>query len=74
MCLYPDVQRKAQQELDRVVGTGRLPEFKDREELVYIEAVIKGAFNFVVFFNHPMQANNVFSTESIRWQPVLPFG
>ncbi|KAK7464079.1 hypothetical protein VKT23_006240 [Stygiomarasmius scandens] len=41
MCLYPDVQRKAQQELDRVVGTGRLPDFKDREELVYIEAVIK---------------------------------
>lgn len=25
MLLYPDVQRKAQSEIDRVVGPGRLP-------------------------------------------------
>lgn len=39
MSLYPDVQRKAQKELDRVVGPNRLPDFDDYENLVYIRAV-----------------------------------
>ncbi|KAJ5762254.1 uncharacterized protein N7511_005636 [Penicillium nucicola] len=41
MALFPEVQRKAQQELDRVVGTSRLPQFRDREDLVYINALVK---------------------------------
>jgi hypothetical protein len=40
MALYPDVQKKAQAELDRVLG-GRLPEFHDRPNLPYINALIK---------------------------------
>ncbi|KAF9443998.1 cytochrome P450 [Macrolepiota fuliginosa MF-IS2] len=40
MCLYPEVQNKAQEELDRVVG-GRLPGFSDRDSLPYVNAVIK---------------------------------
>ena len=36
---YPDVQRKAQDEIDAVVGTDRLPTFSDRPSLPYIEAV-----------------------------------
>ena len=40
MALYPDVQSKAQAELDTVVGTGRLPEFEDRQSLPYIEAIM----------------------------------
>ncbi|KAI6095101.1 cytochrome P450 [Pisolithus croceorrhizus] len=39
MVLYPDVQKKAQEEIDRVVGTDRLPDFDDRPNLPYIEAV-----------------------------------
>ena len=39
MSLYPDIQRKAQEELDRVVGPNRLPNFDDREKLIYIRAV-----------------------------------
>ncbi|CAL1710835.1 unnamed protein product [Somion occarium] len=39
MSLYPDVQRKAQAELDRVVGPDRLPDFNHLDELVYIQAV-----------------------------------
>jgi len=39
MTLYPDVARKAQAELDAVVGTDRLPQFSDRENLPYINAV-----------------------------------
>ncbi|KAF8874751.1 cytochrome P450 [Infundibulicybe gibba] len=41
MALYPDVQRKAQAELDSVLGKNRLPEFSDRDSLPYVNAVIK---------------------------------
>lgn len=41
MLLYPDVQRKAQAELDRVVGSDRLPEFSDERSLPYITAVVQ---------------------------------
>ncbi|KDQ14634.1 hypothetical protein BOTBODRAFT_32384 [Botryobasidium botryosum FD-172 SS1] len=41
MALFPEVQKKAQAEIDRVVGNGRLPTFEDREGLPYIGCVIK---------------------------------
>ena len=41
MALYPDVLKKAQAELDAVVGPDRLPEFEDRASMPYINAVIK---------------------------------
>jgi cytochrome P450 len=41
MTLYPEVQAKAQAELDAVVGRDRLPTFADRERLPYIDAVLK---------------------------------
>ncbi|TFK47996.1 cytochrome P450 [Heliocybe sulcata] len=41
MAMYPEVQRKAQQELDAVVGSQRLPDFSDRENLPYINAIVK---------------------------------
>ena len=41
MVLHPEVQRKAQQEIHRVVGTDRLPSFDDREHLSYLAAVHK---------------------------------
>lgn len=40
MLLYPDVQRKAQEEIDRVVGD-RLPTMEDQDELQYIRACMK---------------------------------
>ncbi|KAJ7726908.1 cytochrome P450 [Mycena metata] len=41
MLLYPEAHDKAQAELDSVVGTHRLPTFSDRENLPYIEALMK---------------------------------
>lgn len=32
LILYPDVQKKAQQEIDRVIGRGRLPNLMDRPQ------------------------------------------
>ncbi|KAG6855532.1 hypothetical protein H0H87_001515, partial [Tephrocybe sp. NHM501043] len=39
--LHPEVQIKAQEELDRVLGNSRLPEFSDRKDLPYICAIVK---------------------------------
>ncbi|EIN07331.1 cytochrome P450 [Punctularia strigosozonata HHB-11173 SS5] len=37
----PDMQKRAQQELDSVVSSERLPEFHDQEKLPYITAICK---------------------------------
>ena len=39
MTLYPEVQRKAQAEVDAVVGPDRLPSFQDRDRLPYVSAI-----------------------------------
>ena len=36
MAMYPDVQRKAQEEIDAVVGSDRLPAPMDRDRLPYV--------------------------------------
>ncbi|EMD41380.1 hypothetical protein CERSUDRAFT_109980 [Gelatoporia subvermispora B] len=41
MVLYPEVLKRAQQELERVVGPNRLPDFLDRPNLPYINAICK---------------------------------
>ncbi|KAH9975189.1 cytochrome P450, partial [Russula compacta] len=41
MLLYPDIQKKAQHELDSVIGRERLPTFEDRPRLPFIDAVCK---------------------------------
>ena len=40
MSLYPDDQRRAQEEIDRVVGVDRLPNFQDKASLPYVNALI----------------------------------
>ena len=41
MVLYPEVMKKAQAEIDNVVGPDTLPTFGDRERLPYVEAIVK---------------------------------
>ena len=41
MTLFPDIQKRAQAEIDIVVGDGRLPSFEDRERLPFVEAIVK---------------------------------
>ncbi|CAL1701205.1 unnamed protein product [Somion occarium] len=48
MSLYPDVQRKAQVELDHVVGSERLPDFSDHDDLVYIQAIALESMRWTV--------------------------
>ncbi|KAG2001549.1 cytochrome P450 [Coprinopsis cinerea AmutBmut pab1-1] len=40
LCLFPEVHKKAQVEIDAVVGNDRLPTFEDRQNLPYINALV----------------------------------
>lgn len=40
MVLNADVQKRAQEEIDQVVGMSRLPEFSDRNSMPYVEATL----------------------------------
>ena len=37
----PDVQRKAQAEVDQIVGNSLLPKFSDEGAIPYVQAVLK---------------------------------
>jgi len=41
MTIYPEVLKKAQAEVDVVVGDKRLPTMKDRDALPYVNALCK---------------------------------
>lgn len=44
LMLYPEIRKKAQAEIDHVVGPERLPHFSDRDKLPYVEACLTEAF------------------------------
>lgn len=41
LTLFPEAQKKAQAEIDAVIGSDRLPNFSDRDSLPYVEAFAK---------------------------------
>jgi cytochrome P450 len=41
MAMYPDVQKKAQAEIDAVIGHDRLPDLDDIDSLPFINALVK---------------------------------
>jgi len=41
MAMNPEVQRRAQEEIDHVIGNTRLPDHGDRSRLPYIEAIYR---------------------------------
>jgi len=47
MVRNPEIQKKAQAEIDSVVGTDRFAEFKDRPHLPYVEAMISEALRWM---------------------------
>ena len=48
LVLFPQVQRRAQAELDAVIGRDRLPTFSDRPRLSYIEALCKELMRWIM--------------------------
>ena len=47
MILFPDVQKKAQEELDRVVGPDRMPTMEDEPNLQYIRGCMKESLRWM---------------------------
>lgn len=46
MLVHPEVQKKAQEELDTVVGRDRMPTFADRDDLPYLNACVREALRW----------------------------
>ncbi|KAJ7463500.1 cytochrome P450 [Mycena galericulata] len=46
MILYPETQKRAQAEIDRVVGRDRMPSFADFDHLPYVRALVKETFRW----------------------------
>ena len=46
MTLFPDVQLKAQDEINRVIGDDRLPNLADRNSLPYVAALVSEVFRW----------------------------
>lgn len=46
MSLFPDAQRQAQEEIDRVIGRSRLPTLADRGQLPYISALLNEVYRW----------------------------
>lgn len=47
MVLYPGVQKRAQAEIDLVIGTDRLPVFEDKKSLPYVDAVVRETYRWM---------------------------
>lgn len=48
MLTHPDIQEKAREEIDRVVGRDRLPDFNDRDSLQYVRCIIDEVLRYVL--------------------------
>ena len=46
MTAHPEVQKKCQEELDRVIGRSRMPTLADRDSLPYIRATLREALRW----------------------------
>ncbi|KAF8493347.1 cytochrome P450 [Gautieria morchelliformis] len=75
MLLFPEAQRKAQEELDEVVGLTRLPEYEDRENLPYINALCKEVLRwhppFPIGVPHRLTQDDVFGDYFIPAGTIL---
>ncbi|KLO13425.1 cytochrome P450 [Schizopora paradoxa] len=48
MLMNPDVQKRGQEEIDRVIGSDRLPQIRDRDSLPYVRAICTELFRWEV--------------------------
>ena len=73
MVCYPEVQKKAQEELDKVLNGG-LPEHSDIVSLPYLSALVKEVYRYSeVYFKDYVPYTRHFFV-SYRWNPVTPLG
>ena len=69
----PECAKKAQAEIDAVVGQTRLPSFEDEAALPYLKAMIKESMRLVTLFNF-LTSRYLYLYVRKRWRPVAPTG
>jgi len=70
MVLHPEAKKKAQAELDAVIGKNRLPVLGDRSELPYVTAFVMVQCSDTAH----IQYNSVGLQEVMRCFVTVPFG
>ena len=72
MTLYPEYARRAQREIDSVLGMNRLPTLEDRDDLPYLDCIIQEVYRCVDRLESPF--SDVLTIYYDRWDPPLPLG
>ena len=54
MVLHPVVQKKAQEDIDRLTDRERLPDFSDRDALPYVDAIVNECLRLYPVFRLSM--------------------
>jgi hypothetical protein len=70
MALYPEAAKKAQAELDAVIGRKRLPMLGDRPDLPYVTAFWMVRFFGITYRQH----NSIGPQEVMRYAAIVPLG
>ena len=74
MLHYPEVMKKAQAEIDSIVGSNRRPEFEDAGALPYVRAMIKETMRFAKFISFYQLATLLLNAFHSRWRPIALMG
>ena len=64
--MHPEIQRKAQAEIDRVVGSDRFPTFADQPDLPYVDAVVKEVHRW-----NPVAPLGEYTSDVVIWHPLF---
>ncbi len=74
MVIHPNVYKKAQEEIDRVVGPDRLPDIQDRDSLPYLRCIILELYRYElsVQIQRGVPYSRAFTT--IRYLSPTPLG
>ncbi|KAG6836263.1 hypothetical protein H0H93_009664 [Arthromyces matolae] len=79
MMLHPECQKRAQEEIDSVIGSGRLPEFSDRETLPYVESILLETLRYACSVEPDTTMGDLTCDVSdgilsYQWKPIGPNG
>ncbi|KAF7968957.1 hypothetical protein HWV62_28806 [Athelia sp. TMB] len=72
MLKYPEVQAKAQQELDAVLGPNRIPSYTDKDLLPYLSAIVKECLRWEVLL--PFSAPHLPIADDVYNGYLIPAG
>jgi len=73
MATNPTVQKKAQEEIDRVIGdSNRLPDFLDRSNMPYVEAILHEVLRYGLVL--PLSLPHLSTTDDVYNGFLIPKG